>query len=89
MALKVKAQGGPLDGKTVLVHVNESTFTHHADTSGVYTVGETEAVWTPRVIEPVDQVVEVPTPETVRPRQSKRKPALPVVVADPDASADI
>lgn len=89
MARKVKAQGGPLDGKTVLVHVNERTFAHHADTSGAYTVGDAEAVWTPRVTEPVDEVVEAPTPETVRPRQSKRKPALPVVVADPDASAGI
>lgn len=92
MARKVKAQGGPLDGKTVIVHENERTFTHHADTSGAYTVGDTEAVWIPRVTEPtetIDQVVEVPTPETVRPRQSKRKPVLPVVVADPDASADI
>ena len=85
MARKVKAQGGPLDGKTVLVHTNERTFTHHADTSGAYTVGDTEAVWTPRVTElpePVDQVVEVPTPATVAPRASKRKtPAIVEVTA--------
>ena len=80
MARKVKALGGPLDGKTVIVHENERTFTHHADTSGAYTVGDTEAVWTPRDAVPpvtVDEVVEIPTPATVRPRTSKRKAASP------------
>lgn len=80
MARKVKAQGGPLDGKTAIVHENERTFTHHADTSGAYTVGDAEAVWTSREAVPpvaVDEVVEVPTPATVAPRTSKRKAARP------------
>lgn len=89
MARKVKAQGGPLDGKTVIVHENERTFTHHADTSGAYTVGDTEAVWIPRVTEPtetVDEVVDIPTPATVAPRASKRKTARP---SEADAPHDV
>lgn len=44
---KVKAKGGPLDGKTVLVHETQTSFTHHADGAGTYTVNSKTATWKP------------------------------------------
>ena len=47
MARKLKAQGGPLDGKTVVVHETQKTFTHHGDTDGHYRVNEKSVTWQP------------------------------------------
>lgn len=55
MARKLKAQGGPLDGRTVIVHETQETFTHHADTGGHYKVNEKSVTWqshTPPVEKP-------------------------------------
>lgn len=45
---KVKVSGGPLDGKTVVVHETQQTFTHHADQDGSYLVNQKAATWKPK-----------------------------------------
>ena len=42
---KINITGGPLNGKTYLIHENRHTFTHHADTTGHYTVEGNTATW--------------------------------------------
>lgn len=42
---KVTAKGGPLDGKSFLIHQNEHALTHHANTGGSYKVDGLTALW--------------------------------------------
>lgn len=65
MARKVAVKGGPLDGKTVVVHDTQTTFTHHADKGGEYTVSEKTATWK----------AHKPAAEAVQTKVSAPKPA--------------
>jgi hypothetical protein len=74
MARKLKAQGGPLHGKTVIVHETQETFTHHADTDGHYKVNEKSVTWQPDT-KPT-ATVEKPAPKTTR-RPKAKAPTKP------------
>lgn len=88
MARKLKANGGPLDGTTVLVHETQKTFTHHADRDGHYKVNEKSVTWQPNTKPAEDAApVEKPAPKAVR--TTKAKSALkPQAPAPADAPVD-
>lgn len=52
MSKKIATKGGPLEGKTFLVHDRQKTFTHHAAPAGHYKVNEKTATWKPDTDEP-------------------------------------
>lgn len=74
---KVKAKGGPLDGKTVLVHENDHTFAHHADAGGSYVVEGLMATWEAKA-SAADTQAQPPAPKPARRRPApKPKPVAP------------
>lgn len=80
---KVAITDGPLKGKTVEVHVNESTFTTHAG-NGHYEVTKDGATWRRRQ---ATTSTETAAPKT--PRKPARKTAAKLQASAPtDASAD-
>lgn len=81
MARKLKAQGGPLAGKTVIVHETQKTFTHHGDTDGHYQVNEKSVTWHPKT---------KPTGAEAKParKAQRRAAAKPPVKPQPPAPAD-
>lgn len=85
MARKLKARGGPLDGKSVIVHETQKTFTHHGDTDGHYKVNEKSVTWQPNT-KPTE-TVEKPTPKTARTSKAKTAPK-PQAPAPADAPVD-
>ncbi|PRB14478.1 hypothetical protein [Microbacterium sp. MYb62] len=82
MARKLKAQGGPLDGRTVIVHETQKTFTHHGDTDGHYKVNEKSVTWQPNT-----KPAEETAPKTARTSKAKSAPK-PQVPAPADAPVD-
>lgn len=84
MARKLKAQGGPLDGKTVIVHETQKTFTHHGDTDGHYKVNEKSVTWQSNA-----KPAEAPAPKTARTSKAKSAPKpKPQAPAPADAAVD-
>lgn len=85
MARKLKAQGGPLHGKTVLVHENQKTFTHHGDTDGHYQVNEKSVTWHPKT-KPTDG--EAKPALKVKRRTAAKPPVKPQTPAPVDAPVE-
>lgn len=66
MTRKITVNGGPIDGKTVIVHDTQETFTHHADQSGVYKVNEKTATWKPHTAPAPAEQADKPAPKPTR-----------------------
>lgn len=81
---KIAVTDGPLKGKTVEVHVNESTFTTHAG-NGHYEVTKDGATW--HRTHTVTTTTEKPAAKLVRKRTPK--PTAPKLTAPAPVDAPI
>ncbi|EQM83411.1 hypothetical protein [Microbacterium maritypicum] len=77
---KIAITDGPLKGKTVEVHVNESTFTTHAG-NGHYEVTKDGASWHRK-----QAATSTETAAPKAPRKPVRKPAAKPQVLEPDGA---
>ncbi|TCJ28751.1 hypothetical protein E0W80_04425 [Microbacterium sp. PI-1] len=80
---KIAITDGPLKGKTVEVHVNESTFTTHAG-NGHYEVTKDGATWHRKQPAPS---TEDAAPKAPR-KPARKAPAKPAAPTSADASVE-